>query len=159
MLNLELAHLRLRPALPDDDVFLKMLYASTRDDLRAAAEPPLLDMLLDMQWRAQRAGYRQGFPGADDTIIEAGGAPLGRLLVERSLRPWRIVDIALLPAARGLGHGAAVLAALQQQAAALGAALALSVRHDNPHARRLYLAMGFVPADADALSQQMIWPA
>lgn len=158
MLNLELAHLRLRSALPDDDDFLKMLYASTRDDLRSAAEPPLLDMLLDMQWRAQRAGYRQDFPGADDTIIEAGGAPLGRLLVDRSMRPWRIVDIAILPAARGLGHGAAVLAALQEHAAAEGAALALSVRHDNPHARRLYLRMGFVLADADAVSQQMIWP-
>ncbi len=158
MLNLELAHLRVRPALPDDDDFLKMLYASTRDDLRAAAEPPLLDMLLDMQWRAQRAGYRQGFPGADDMIIEAGGVSLGRLLVDRSLRPWRIVDIALLPAARGLGHGAAVLGALQERAGAEGAALALSVRHDNPHARRLYLRMGFVLADADGVSQQMIWP-
>ncbi|QYG02085.1 MULTISPECIES: GNAT family N-acetyltransferase [Massilia] len=158
MLNLELAHLRLRPALPDDEDFLKTLYASTRDDLRLAAEPPLLDMLLDMQWRAQRAGYRQGFPGADDTIIEAGGAPLGRLLVDRGTRPWRIVDIALLPAARGLGHGAAVLGALQEHAAAEGAALALTVRLDNPGARRLYRACGFVPAESDALSEQMIWP-
>lgn len=159
MPNLEPVHLHLRPALPADEGFLKVLYASTRDDLRLAAEPLLMDTLLDMQWRAQRAGYRASFPGADDTIIESRGVPLGRLLVDRSTRPWRIVDIALLPAARGLGHGAAVLGALQERAAAQGAALALTVRRDNPCARRLYLAHGFVATTADALSEQMIWPA
>lgn len=159
MPNIERAHLRLRPALPADEDFLEKLHASTRDDLRAAAGPPLLEMLLDMQWRAQRAGYSQGFPDAEDMIIEVGGAPLGRLLLERSARPWRIVDLALLPAARGQGHGGAVLAALQARAAAAGAGLALSVRHDNPAARRLYLVAGFVAAGADTLAEQMIWPA
>lgn len=159
-LELELAHvgLRLRPALPGDDGFLKALYASTRDDLRAMLAPPMRDGLLDMQWRAQRAGYRHDFPDADDLIVEAGGAPLGRLLLERTLRPWRIVDIALLPAARGRGHGAALLGALQASAAAAGTGLALTVRRDNPGARRLYRAAGFVPTGGDALSEQMAWP-
>jgi len=155
MLNIDTAHLRLRPARPGDENFLKSLYASTRDDLRAA---PMFEILLEMQWRAQRAGYRQDFPAADDTIVEVDGAPLGRLLVERSLQPWRIVDLALLPAARGRGIGAAVLAALQERAGAAGAALELTVRHDNARARRLYLAAGFLPAGADEMAERMVWP-
>jgi ribosomal protein S18 acetylase RimI-like enzyme len=51
-----------------------------------------------------------------------------------------------------------VLGALQEHAAAVGAAVALTVRLDNPGARRLYRACGFVPAESDALSEQMIWP-
>lgn len=147
----------LRPALPGDEDFVKALYASTRDDLLAAAAPPLLDLLIDMQWRARRAGYARSFPAAEDAIIEAGGVPVGRLLVDRSLRPWRIVDIALLPAARGRGHGTAAIRSLQRSAAAARTALALSVRRDNPDARRLYLALGFVPRTGDDTDEELTW--
>ncbi|UGQ48215.1 GNAT family N-acetyltransferase [Massilia endophytica] len=160
MLALELDYLQLRPAQAADDTFLKALYASTRDDLSlAAATPDMLALLLDLQWRAQSGGYRQTYPDADSLIVEEDGMPLGRLLVDCSASPWRIVDIALLPAARGRGHGAALLGALQAKARAAGAALALSVRRDNPAARRLYDSLGFVPAGGDMLAEQMVWPA
>jgi ribosomal protein S18 acetylase RimI-like enzyme len=160
MLTLELEHLQVRPAQPADDAFLKELYAATRDDLRAAAiDPAMFAVLVDMQWRAQGAGYRQAYPDADSLIVEAAGTPLGRLLVECGAAQWRLVDIALLPRWRGQGHGAALLCALQDRAKEAGAELALAVRRDNPRARRLYAALGFEADGGDALAEQMVWHA
>jgi ribosomal protein S18 acetylase RimI-like enzyme len=160
MLTLELEHLHVRSAQAADDAFLKALYAATRDDLRAAGiDPAMLALLVDMQWRAQGAGYRQAYPGADSLIVEAAGVLLGRLLVERIAPQWHIVDIALLPRSRGQGHGAALLRALQARAAEASAALGLTVRRDNPRARGLYATLGFVAAGGDALAEQMVWHA
>jgi ribosomal protein S18 acetylase RimI-like enzyme len=160
MLRLELDHLHVRPAQAADDAFLKELYAATRDDLRAAGvDPAMLAVLIDMQWRAQGAGYRQAYPTADSLIVEAAGEPVGRLLVDCIAPQWRIVDIALMPGARRQGHGAALLRALQARAGEAGAALGLTVRRDNPHARRLYAALGFAAAGGDALAEQMVWHA
>ena len=158
MLKPEHEHLTVRPAQAEDEAFLKALYASTRDDLQLAAPTPaVLELLMDMQWRAQSGGYRQSFPQAVNVIAEAHAAPVGRLLVDRSVAPWRIVDIAMLPAARGQGYGAALLRALQKEAAAAGAMLALSVRLENPRARRLYAALGFASVSSDGLAEQMVW--
>lgn len=150
--------LALRHAQPADDAFLKALYASTRDDLRAAAaDPAMFDILVDMQWRAQTAGYRQAFPQADNLIAERAGIPLGRLLIVRGAPPWRIVHIALLPVARGHGHAGKLLRTLQAEAAIAGAALVLAVRRDNAPARRLYARHGFTVTHADELDEQMMW--
>jgi ribosomal protein S18 acetylase RimI-like enzyme len=160
MLTLDLDHLHARPAQPADDAFLKAVFATTRDDLRAVdAGPALFAMLIDMQWHAQTAGYRQAFPDADSLVIERAGVPLGRLLVDCGMPQWRIVDVALLPQARGQGHGAALLRALQIRARDSGATLALTVRRDNPAARRLYGALGFAADGGDVLTEQMVWPA
>ncbi len=150
--------LDLRHAQPADEAFLKELYAATRDDLRAAAaDPAMFSLLVDMQWRAQMAGYRQAFPYADNLIVEAAGVPLGRLLLQHGMQRWRIVDLALLPAARGHGHASTLLRTLQAEAARAGAALALSVRRDNQPALRLYARLGFTVAQAGELDEEMIW--
>ena len=157
MLTFKFDHLQLRVAQPADEVFLKTLYASTRDDLLTTAPSDMYHLLIDLQWRAQRGAYQQSFPLADNLIVEDGDGPLGRLLVDRSLAPWRIVDIALLPRARGQGHGGTVLRALQQQAVGEGVGLALRVRIDNPRAHKLYAALGFMAAGGDEVSRQMEW--
>ena len=54
----------------------------------------------------------------------------------------RIVDIALLPEARGAGIGAALLADVIGHAHARGLRTSIHVEQNNP-ARRLYLRMGF----------------
>lgn len=155
MLTLSDPTLLARPATDADEAFLRRLYAATRDDLRAAADPAVLHLLLDMQWRAQVAGYRQAYPAADSLVVEQAGAPLGRLLVDRGEHEWRIVDIALLPEARGQGHGTALLRALRQHARQAGAVLSLSVRRDNPRARKLYAALGFASVGGDAMAERM----
>lgn len=153
---------RLRPAGPDDDTFLRTLFAAARADLAPlAADPALFATLIDMQWRAQRAGYRDAWPAAHDFIVEDDAGAAGRLLVDTGAAAWRIVDLALLPRARGRGHGGAIVRAVQDAALAAGVAVALTVRRDNPGARRLYAALGFTPVAhdplQDPLAEGMVW--
>ena len=111
MLTLSTPELCTRPAGAADEAFLRRLYAATREDLRAAmADPAMLELLVEMQWRAQSAGYRQAYPAADSLVVERAGAPLGRLLVDRREREWLIVDIALLPESRGQPAGGDAMA-------------------------------------------------
>jgi ribosomal protein S18 acetylase RimI-like enzyme len=151
-----------RPA-DADQPFLLHLYASTRDDLRGIdGDPALVASLIAMQRRFQEAGWRENFPAAQQYILVFQGTPIGHIVVDMGTRALRLVDIALLPQARGQGHGSAIVRALQRCAAAAGLPLALSVNSDNGRARRLYLALGFHRSDtngADALSEQLVWRA
>lgn len=141
-----------------DAALLARLYASTRMDLHSVtADPAFVAALVAMQQRLQAAGYRNDFPAASYLLLEYGGAPCGRIVVDAGAQSLRLVDIALLPDMRGQGLGSAVLRALQACAAQHGLPLALSVHHSNPRARRLYLAHGFRTHATNALSEQMMW--
>jgi ribosomal protein S18 acetylase RimI-like enzyme len=148
------------PRAPNDAdaVFLARLYASTRSDLHSiTADPAFVASIIEMQQRLQAAGYRQAFPGAEYLVLAWQGAPIGRIVVDISERELLLVDIAILPELRGQGLGSRILRALQQCAAGRALALALSVHHSNPQARRLYLALGFEPGARGELSERMIW--
>jgi ribosomal protein S18 acetylase RimI-like enzyme len=86
--------------------------------------------------------------------------PVGRLYLDRSTSEWRIVDILLATAWRGLGLGTQLIAWVQQSAALAGArSVALTVAVDNRRAHALYARLGFDDADAgDGLHQPMRWP-
>lgn len=82
---------------------------------------------------------------------------MARIVVNVGAAELRLVDIAVLPEARGSGIGTRTLRALQRCAADQGLALTLSVHHSNPNARRLYQAMGFRTRTRDDMAEQMIW--
>ncbi len=150
--------LRARAPGDADAAFLARLYASTRADLHSAtADPALVDSIIGMQQRFQAAGYRQDFPAAHYLVLEQAGVPWGRIVVDAGAAALRLVDIALLPQARGQGLGRHILRALQGCARAAGLPLTLSVHHSNPRARRLYLSLGFQGTARDALCEQMLW--
>lgn len=66
------------------------------------------------------------------------------LLFHKRRRYARLYSIAVAEHARGVGLGAALLAAAEREAIARGAqALILEVRPDNAGARRLYEAAGY----------------
>jgi ribosomal protein S18 acetylase RimI-like enzyme len=67
------------------------------------------------------------------------------------------VELALLPALRGRGLGAALLAALQARARAQGASIGLAVLRTNAPALRLYQRAGFVIGGGNELQHQMVW--
>lgn len=149
--------LSLRNAVDADDAFAQTLFASTRDDLRALAlPPPMLDDLIAMQRRAQELGWRQEYPDAEVLVLEYAGEPAGRIVLARGAA-WRVVDLALLPARRGLGLGRAVLGALQAAAASRGAAIGLSVLRTNDPALSLYRSTGFEVVGSDSLRHEMRW--
>lgn len=155
------AQVRLRPAAVSDQGFFDALFLSTRADLQAlAGDPALTSMiapLIAMQQKAQALSYQASHPGAEYLVIEHAGTPVGRAVVHGAAGCLRLVDISVLPQARGQGCAAGALAQLQQRAAADGCALHLTVRLDNAGARRLYDRLGFVAVSDDGLDARMRW--
>ena len=157
--------LSLRDATEADWPFLRGLFASCQGaELALACPQPDLDALLNDQFRLQHHHLVTYFPGADFWIVERpdrSGAdlPVGRLYLDRATPLWRIVDLGLLPEARGQGHGSALLAWAQAAALAAGAAgIDLHVAMSNDGAQRLYRRLGFRPADdAEGVHLRMVW--
>lgn len=138
------AELHLRPQRDGDQVFLASLFESTRGELRLIdAAPDFIEELIELQFRAQREGYGAQFPNAMYFIVEWQGQSVGRAAVDFGPNEIRLIDLALLPAARGKGLGANVIRALQMAAAKASAPLTLTVAQNNPRAAQLYAGLGF----------------
>ena len=138
----------LRPITPEDDSFLRRLFASTRAEELAITG-----------WNdEQSAHYRKHYAGASFDIIERDGVAAGRLLVWRSGKEILIVDIALLPEHRGAGIGTKFLRELQDEARLAGKPLTIHVERYNP-ARRLYERLGFKIAEEQEVYLLMEWVA
>ena len=135
---------QLRVATPEDEQFLRAVYASTRAE--ELARVPWSDeqkrAFTDMQFAAQDADYRRHYPAAQYSIIEVQGVPVGRLYVDRCKKEIRIIDIALLPEHRRAGIGTKLLRELQSEARLAGKALNIHVERFNP-ALNLYHRLGF----------------
>ena len=146
----------LRPVvLPDDEDFLKDLYFSTRDDLNLLPlDEPQKQMLITMQYSAQKQQYGLQFPGASHDLILCGQVPAGRLFVDREADKIYLVDIALLAEYRGAGIGTAIMNDLVEEAGNSGAVLSLHVMKTNP-AARLYIRMGLTVTADDGFYLEM----
>ncbi len=138
------AAITFRPVRPEDEAFLRRVYASTR-----AAEMALVDWgeaqkeaFLRMQFDAQRRYYQEHYASARFDVILRDGQPVGRLYVDRLEREINIIDIALLPEHRNAGIGGAILHDLMVEADAAGKPIRIYVERFNP-ALRLYQRLGF----------------
>ena len=150
--------LDIRPARDSDRPFIESLYHTTRGDLRLIdAEPDFIETLIEQQQRAQTVGYGDQFPNAMYFIIEKQSERVGRVVIDFGHNEIRIVDIALIPAARGRGYGTGILRALKHAAGSACAPLVLSVYKQNPAARRLYEQEGFRVEQGDQMVDQMVW--
>jgi GNAT superfamily N-acetyltransferase len=137
----------LRLAEPTDEPFIRHLFKTARAESFTAAQlpPTVLDAVLEQQFRAQSAGYATQFPDAISLVIARHDEPIGRLILRRDALCWHIIDILLLPSARGHGIGTDIIQAVAQTAREQGAReLALVVLTTNVAARRLYGRLGFV---------------
>jgi ribosomal protein S18 acetylase RimI-like enzyme len=151
--------LLLRKACDDDREFLFVLYASTRQEEIAAWQWTQVQVaaFLTVQFRAQSASYAIAYPDAEHSVILEDGRPVGRLLVSRSPAEACLVDISLLPEARGRGIGSTLIRQLMTECSAAGRKLKLQVRTTNP-ARALYSRLGFRRVQGDSMYDQMEWP-
>jgi ribosomal protein S18 acetylase RimI-like enzyme len=129
----------------EDDGALFELYAAVRaEELQLGDwDPGSRDRLLRTQFEAQRRGYREQFPGADERLILDGDLPIGWIIVDRSGRELHGIDIALRFEDRCKGVGTQVIRALQEEAAAENRPMVLSVHRFNLRARALYERLGF----------------
>lgn len=125
--------------------FLRLLYASTRADEMALSGWPQeqVEAFLLQQFEAQHAHYQEHFPGADFAlIVSTDGSSIGRLYLEERADEFRVIDIALLPEARGQGIGGHIMREILDRAFAAGKAVRIHVEQYNP-AMKLYLRLGF----------------
>jgi GNAT superfamily N-acetyltransferase len=146
----------LRRAQPADQSFLLSVYASTRLD-EMALVPWSVEQksaFVQMQFRAQAQSYLNQYPGAQYYIIEQGGQPIGRMIVDRSAQAILLMDITLLPVYRGRGLGTALICQLLDEADGSGREVRLHVEDFN-RAMRLYLRLGFVKTGQAGIYSEM----
>jgi len=156
--GLQARGIRVRPAANGDLPFFQSLYAATRMEEAGVAALPhsVRAAFLDSQFRLQHRHFVGHYPRADFlAVLRASppfaARPIGRLYVDRARRHWHLIEIALVPDARGQALGSALIAWLAHAAREAGAsALTLQVAHDNPRAVALYERLGFVDQPATA---------
>lgn len=136
--------LALQPITPQDEPFLRQLYATTREaELRLTGwDDEQKAAFVAMQFDAQHRYYQAHYAGARFDLILRDGEPVGRLYVARWPQELRIMDIALLPGHRGQGIGSRLLGGLLDEGRAAGIPVTIHVEQFNP-ARRLYERLGF----------------
>jgi GNAT superfamily N-acetyltransferase len=150
--------LRCRAELPEDEAFLRKVYASTRQEELDLVNwsPAARQAFVDSQFNAMRAGYSTQFPGAEFSVILLGEERVGRMVVDRGEKVLRLVDIALLPEFRGRGIGSFYLKKLAAEAALAQKALRLHVfKGSRPW--RLYERLGFVKIEDAGPYEHLEW--
>jgi GNAT superfamily N-acetyltransferase len=151
------ALLSLRPAQPEDELFLLRLFGETQDQLALLRPNQVLwNTLVDIQYRGRKMTYSQHFPAAEDAILCKEDQPVGRLLIHHEAGCLRVVDIAVVAQLRGQGIGTWVLRQCQLQAADCGKRVELSVNPTNP-ALQLYERLGFRAVNDDPMNVTMVW--
>jgi ribosomal protein S18 acetylase RimI-like enzyme len=147
-----------RPAGDQDLAFIAEVYASTRAEEVASTGWPveMQRQFLAHQFDAQHRHYREHYPNAEWLVIERSGEAVGRLYLEEWEAEIRLMDIALLPKARGSGIGSAILADLMELAAGRGKPLSIHVEQNNP-AMTLYRRLGFEKVGEHGIYHLMEW--
>ena len=147
----------LRLAEAFDEPFLLQLFAGTHGQQFSLLPlaPAQRDMLVRMQFDAQRGGYRQQFPGSQEFVIIAGGEPAGRLWVDESGAEVRVLDIAIAPVHQRQGLGTAVLKDVIAKAVAAGKGVRLSVARMEVATFEWYRRLGFKVCREDEVYIEM----
>lgn len=142
---------RLRPLTDDDEPQLRRIDAATRQsELRGDWSAVQREQFLDLQFRARMSEALAPEPGAERCLLELqqpGGAwqAVGLLWLQRRRDTVQVMDLALLPEARGHGLGTAVLRRVMDEAAAGRRTVSTHVDEASP-ARKVFERLGFVPA-------------
>ncbi|OIQ94783.1 mycothiol acetyltransferase [mine drainage metagenome] len=150
----------LRAETDDDRDFVERLYLTVRWEELAQVDWPetAKTAFLKDQFLHQRHHYLTHYHDTDFGIVTWGGAPVGRLYLYRGRVDCRIVDISLLPEARGQGLGTALLGAVFAESAAAGRTVSIHVEIFNP-AQRLYERLGFQDVTVRGPYRLMQWGA
>lgn len=156
--------LHLRQETATDLDFSASLYASTRAaELAAVAwSDAEKSAFCRMQFNAQHAHYAAHYPRVQFMILERDmhgqRERIGRVYVEQTVAALVLMEITLLPAARGAGAGGAITLALLHYARSNALPMQLHVEPLNP-AKRLYERLGFVDVETSGFYTRMVCPA
>ncbi|MCM5680008.1 GNAT family N-acetyltransferase [Schlegelella sp. S2-27] len=133
-----------RPVVATDLEFLYRLYRSTRWDETAATgwADEERAAFLDTQFHLQHRYYQEHYADAQFRLLLQVRGPIGRVYWRDRPDAFTLIDISLVPEARGAGIGSAVMAWMTHRADQRSQPCRLHVEPANP-ARRLYERFGF----------------
>ena len=142
----------------DDEAIFFALYSAVRSEELGMQmwDAPLRDQILRLQFAAQRSSHRQQYPAIVEQFILRDGRAIGWMMVNHDAA-IRCVDLAIIPEERRRGAATLALRHLQEQAAATGEPLVLSVLRTNVPALALYDRLGFQPVGENELHVFLEW--
>ncbi len=151
-------NINFRPIQPDDQAFLREVYASTRiDELKATDwDENQKSRFIDMQFAAQHQHYQENYHDTDFLVILRDSQAIGRLYIARWPNEIRIVDITILSEFRNLGIGSGLLRAILDEAALVDKPVCIHVEQFNP-ALNLYYRLGFTKKNEQGVYWLMEW--
>ena len=151
--------LAVRPALPQDEIFLYELYVAIRGPLFALA--PITgaqrEHLLRMQFQAQISSYTQQFPNSCYHVVLLDSKLVGRLWVAPGNNAYLLVDIAIHPNVQSKGLGTVLVQRLQQEAQQAKLPICSMVDRFNPGSLKFHQRLGFQIVREDLLQYYMEW--
>ena len=149
-----------RPALPQDEIFLYDLYSAILGPQFALAvniNATQREHLIRLQFRGQMYTYTQLYPNSCYHIVLLDSKPVGRLWVAPGDREFRLVDIAMHPGVQSKGLGTAVIQRLQQEATNARLPIRSTVSKFNPGALRFHKRVSFHIVREDEMNYFMEW--
>lgn len=133
----------LRTQCGDDADFLMALFIAC-----SPLVATLPTAMAEQQARFQNMGHEASHPNASRFIVQSGGHPVGRIVIDWNTDgESHCVDIALNPETQGNGVGTKLLLAWVRESSLLQRDASLQVLSDNP-AFALYKRLGFVETEA-----------
>jgi ribosomal protein S18 acetylase RimI-like enzyme len=136
----------LRTERAEDEAFLFALFdAHAGRVLRQGSLPEAqIRTMLEFQFRANNQTHRSAFPHAIYSIVESGGAPIGRYIEQDEGETVYFVDFALLEDRQAKGLGTALTEKIADEWALKGRAARVEVFQDNTASLKLCRKTGFV---------------
>ena len=151
--------LAVRPALPQDEIFLYDLYSAVRGPEFALAPvtPAQREQLIRMQFRAQMSAYTYTYPNSCYHVVLLDSKPVGRLWVAPQLDELHLVDIAVHPSVQRKGIGTVLIRRLQEEAAKARLPIRCCVFRFNPGSLTFHRRLGFTIVREDQMHYYMEW--
>jgi ribosomal protein S18 acetylase RimI-like enzyme len=151
--------LAVRPALPQDEIFLYELYSAVRalEFEHAPITPTQKEHLMRMQFRSQMSSYAQMFPNSCYHVVLLDGKLVGRLWVAQQDGEFHLVDIAIHPSLQSKGIGTVLIQRIQQEATQARLPIRCCVFRFNPGSLRFHRRLGFTIVREDQMHFYLEW--
>jgi|ERR1700722_5268852 ribosomal protein S18 acetylase RimI-like enzyme len=151
--------LAVRPALPQDEIFLYDLYSAVRAPEFEPAPIPAVqkEQIIRMQFHAQMSAYTHMYPNSCYHVVLLDSKPIGRLWVAPGEGELQLVDIAVHPKLQSKGIGTVLLQRVQEEAAKARLPIRCCVFRFNPGSLRFHRRLGFSIVREDETHYYLEW--
>lgn len=147
-----------RPVKDSDDSFLLKLYYTTREremDIAGLPEEER-EKFINFQYAARKKHYDEFYNDAENLIVLKQGKPIGRHMLLRGEKEYRLVLTELMPETRGGGIGSDLVLDFLDEAAEAGMPVRLQVlKFGGP--RAMLERLGFAVSSSNEFFYRLEW--